>query len=206
MELQTYQKVLVLHDNPMEWATSLTLGEERIIIYPKEKSDLSIDEAREIISESYIASKDTKNLVIATQKFGIEAQNALLKLIEEPPLNVRIIVVAPAKSSLLTTIRSRLPLINLKTKPTRPSSLTLDLHNIKLSDVYQFIKSCENISKNDAKERLHQLCYTIMQDFPHSQHWGYLIERAWKLIELNAKSSIVFTHLLLHYALTRKSS
>lgn len=42
------------------------------------------------------------------------AQNALLKTIEEPPINTQIILVTPTPQKLLSTIRSRCQIISLK--------------------------------------------------------------------------------------------
>ena len=53
-----------------------------------ESVELKIDEARKIIDEAYVAEREDKIIVIAATKFGEEAQNALLKILEEPPKNV----------------------------------------------------------------------------------------------------------------------
>lgn len=49
-------------------------------------------------------------LVIYASRIGVEAQNALLKLLEEPPGRSRLVLVVPRITMLLPTVRSRLQL------------------------------------------------------------------------------------------------
>ena len=72
--------------------------------------ELSIEISREIIDESYIAADGEKIILIAANAFNIYAQNALLKILEEPPKQVYFILFAKMKSQLLPTIRSRMPI------------------------------------------------------------------------------------------------
>lgn len=66
-----------------------------------------------------------------------EAQNALLKVLEEPPLNIIFILISTSKSSLLPTIISRLPLKYLETKMDIPLC-ELDIVTLDLKQVYAF--------------------------------------------------------------------
>jgi len=74
------------------------------------KDELKIEDVREIEKLAYISEKNKKLIVIAAEKFNIFAQNALLKLIEEPPKNVDFLIVTKSKYSLLDTILSRVAL------------------------------------------------------------------------------------------------
>ena len=47
-----------------------------------------MENAKEIINEAYIAEIREKIIVIIAHKFGIDPQNALLKILEEPPRNI----------------------------------------------------------------------------------------------------------------------
>lgn len=51
-----------------------------------------------------------RTLVIYANRIGVEAQNALLKLLEDPPGRSRFILVIPNITMLLPTVRSRLQL------------------------------------------------------------------------------------------------
>ncbi len=74
------------------------------------RDELKIEDVREIEKLAYIAEKNKKLIVIAAEKFNVFAQNALLKLIEEPPKGVEFLIVTKSKYSLLDTILSRVQL------------------------------------------------------------------------------------------------
>lgn len=101
--------------------------------------ELSIELAREIIDESYIASSGYKFVLIAANSFNVYAQNALLKILEEPPSQVCFILFARMKSQLLPTIRSRMPIIN-QLKKEKLSPFSLSIRTLALRDIYPFLK------------------------------------------------------------------
>jgi len=72
--------------------------------------NLGIDEARFLVKESSKTSlgSNLHQFVIVTQGLTHEAQNALLKLFEEPPKNTVFYLVVPHESILIPTLRSRL--------------------------------------------------------------------------------------------------
>ena len=114
----------ILIDNDLSLAISnLNLNEldSRVFL----RDDFGINDAKDVISESYISSQKLKTIIIAANKFNIYAQNALLKIFEEPPKNIRFIIIAKSKSSLLPTILSRMAIIkNKKTITINPYSQT----------------------------------------------------------------------------------
>ncbi len=71
---------------------------------------LSIAIVRELIASAYVKpfEKPTKTIVLEVGQIAPEAQQALLKVLEEPPLTTRFILVLPSFDSLLATLRSRL--------------------------------------------------------------------------------------------------
>ena len=70
----------------------------------------SIDDARELTRSSQLQAFEgnTRVFVIITNDIALEAQNALLKLLEEPPLHAQFYVVLKRTAFLLPTLRSRL--------------------------------------------------------------------------------------------------
>jgi len=68
-------------------------------------------------------------LITEAEKLTIPAQNALLKILEEPPARTLIILLAPQKEALLPTIISRCQLIHLNQKP----QLEIDQDFLRLS-------------------------------------------------------------------------
>lgn len=70
----------------------------------------SIDDARELTRSSQLQAfeGDIRVFVIITNDIALEAQNALLKLFEEPPLHAQFYLVLKKTALLLPTLRSRL--------------------------------------------------------------------------------------------------
>lgn len=70
----------------------------------------SIGEVRELITTAYGRPLElpTRTIVVRAYDIGIEAQHALLKILEEPPETTRIILVLKQGSILLPTLLSRL--------------------------------------------------------------------------------------------------
>lgn len=70
---------------------------------------LSVEDTRRILDVAYqSASGEHKVIVLYANRLFHEAQNALLKVMEEPPDGVVLIMGVPSKGVLLPTLRSRL--------------------------------------------------------------------------------------------------
>lgn len=90
-----------------------------IITYsPSNKSNtVSVDDIRALISDAYVKpnESDYKLLIVEQCKnMRSEAQNALLKILEEPPEYAIIILCTETKSTFLETVLSRSVVITLK--------------------------------------------------------------------------------------------
>lgn len=69
----------------------------------------SVDDARRVIRlADQAALGDAKLIVVAAERLFHEAQNALLKLFEEPPPATTLVLVVPSAGILLNTLRSRM--------------------------------------------------------------------------------------------------
>lgn len=86
---------------------------------PDKSQSLGIEAVREL--EHFLSLKVPRAaqfnravLISSADKLTIEAQNALLKTLEEPAANSVLILTADNEHSLLPTVRSRLQIINLK--------------------------------------------------------------------------------------------
>jgi len=73
---------------------------------------LSVDDARELgrLAANAPVAGEKKAFVISATRIFHEAQNALLKLFEEPPAGTHLYLVVPQEGMLLPTLRSRLVL------------------------------------------------------------------------------------------------
>jgi DNA polymerase III delta prime subunit len=83
----------------------------------------SVDDARRVLDVAASAPfvGDYKVIIIAASRAYHEAQNALLKLFEEPPRETYIFLILPTLGGLLPTLRSRVQILNDGfTKPIIP--------------------------------------------------------------------------------------
>ena len=94
------------------------IGKENVdaIHYRNKKASIGVSEVRDIIEEVYKRpyEGDKKVIVIYdAEKLTVQAQNALLKTIEEPPNGVYILLLTTNLESLLDTIKSRCQIYKL---------------------------------------------------------------------------------------------
>ena len=82
---------------------------ERFVKIIKEDAFL-VEDAKLAIEKAYMASEETTVIILAAKIFSPIVQNKLLKVIEEPPPKKEFIILTPSKSTILDTIRSRLPI------------------------------------------------------------------------------------------------
>lgn len=127
-----------------------------------EKEDFKIDDAKEVIAQSYLATPREKLIIMNANKYNIAAQNALLKITEEPPQNVKFILIAKNKNAFLPTILSRLRLIY---HPHRSeiAPFVLNVAKLNLGDIYAFCKENDkNIhTKEEIKLRIQSLLHAL---------------------------------------------
>ena len=84
---------------------------------PEKKKSIGVDKVREMKLAAYIKPNDLdfKCFIIRhADTLTVQAQNALLKLIEEPPRNVYIFLLCENVATLLPTIRSRAPILRMQ--------------------------------------------------------------------------------------------
>lgn len=77
-------------------------------LYVREYAHFGVDEARELRERAASrALGDRRAFVLAMPGMTSEAQNALLKTLEEPPADAHFFFILPAPDTLLPTLRSR---------------------------------------------------------------------------------------------------
>ncbi len=86
---------------------------------------LSVDDARRMtaIASQAPLSGDTKALIIAASRAYHEAQNALLKVFEEPVPGTLLYLVLPSLGALLPTLRSRVQVLSLAKNSQKKTAL-----------------------------------------------------------------------------------
>ena len=167
------------------------------VIKNEEKDEFQIEQANKTLKEAYIASNETKYLFLCGATFRVEAQNALLKILEEPPKNIVFILLVSSKNSLLPTIYSRLPYKNLK-KVVEKDDIELNIKKLDLKDIYTFIKNNQKITKDEAINIVETiLIKSNKENIKLNQKELDIFFKSIKLLELNSKPTTVLTYLLL---------
>ncbi|CAM3911236.1 DNA polymerase III subunit delta' [Arcobacter cloacae] len=170
------------------------------IIKNEEKDEFLIAQATQAIKEAYIATNSKKYLFLCGTTFRKEAQNSLLKVLEEPPRNIVFIIITNSKTAILPTIYSRLPYKYLK-KSVVKNEIPLNISKLDLKDIYNFLKDNQKISKNEAKDIVEAILLKVnSQKIKLSQKELDFFSKSIKLLELNSRPINVLTTLLLSIA------
>lgn len=95
-----------------KWLANQLDSEYIVVESSKDKSAITIDQIRELYN--FTRTGNALAVIIKdAQELGSEAQNAFLKLLEEPPKNTTFILTALRPELLLSTIRSRVQHIEI---------------------------------------------------------------------------------------------
>lgn len=79
-------------------------------VYPKNNEKMLVADSNDIVAEAYIKPVNMQNKIFIINNLDVsteEAQNKLLKVLEEPPKNVYFLIGATNETRVLPTIRSR---------------------------------------------------------------------------------------------------
>lgn len=165
--------------------------------------DFLLENAKEVAAEAYIAESEPKLLVLGAKNFRVEAQNSLLKIIEEPPKNIFFIIACKSKNMLLPTVRSRLVTENRLIKKQREKT-GLDYKRLELKEICAFIdeksalERSEKFDKNNLKELIAAIVLeATAQGVKFSAEELEYFFKAVRLAELNTKTHALLTPILL---------
>jgi DNA polymerase-3 subunit delta' len=164
------------------------------------RDDFKIEDAKEVISEAYKSEEKTKTLILGAKSFTVPAQNALLKILEEPPRNIVFILIAPNKSTFLPTVRSRLSLTQEYTQRIH-EALPITLKTLDLSGLFTFVKEHDRLKKHDAKALIEQLMHQAIhiEKLPLTTAQLEGFDKALRLIELNSRLQSVLVMVLMNF-------
>jgi len=99
-----------------------------------EKGVITVDVIRRLYSTTKTIETGTRIIVIDyVERMGVQAQNAFLKLLEEPGLNTHFMLLSHNPSKLLPTIRSRVQTVEVKPITAQQSAELLD--ELRVSDI-----------------------------------------------------------------------
>lgn len=139
-------------DYCLEYCAKLKVDKFDVTLIEKETSgksvlSIGIDDIKSIHKKIFLKPlrSETKAIIIEeADLLTIEAQNALLKVLEEPPVQTIILLCVESKDSLLPTILSRCKIIEIPNE------------SVSLSDneINEYVEFINNLNSMKAGERL----------------------------------------------------
>lgn len=140
-----------------------TYGSEGLRIF--EQEELKIDDVHAIIQEAHIATNSDKIIAIFAQNYNHFAQNALLKVLEEPPSHIIFKIHINARNKLIPTIFSRLVVFN-KSKKNHVKPLNLDIKRLTVPMVYEYVCELErdNVGYEQGRNILTQILDCMIEN------------------------------------------
>ena len=173
--------------------------------YVTQKVSFSVLDAKLAIEKAYMASSEPTVILLADKAFSPLVQNKLLKIIEEPPQNKIFILVTESKSTVLDTIKSRLPITMLDEKNDE-EALGLDVGQLSLSSVYDFVQEHK---RTDAKA-MTLLVERIVKEAIASQKYNLdektltLFSNSYMALDMGSPPQFVLNALLLKLLARKK--
>lgn len=164
------------------------------------RDDFKIEDAKEVIAEAYKSEERLKALVLGAKSFTVPAQNALLKILEEPPSNIVFVLIAPNKSTFLPTVRSRLLLMK-EELPKEHEPVAIDLGRLDLNGLFTFVRENDRLKKHEAKALIERLYYHAVRierltlTTPQIESF----EKGMRLLELNGRVQSVLVMILMNF-------
>jgi len=170
------------------------------------KTNFKIEQANEVIKEANISTKDFKYIVLSAQKYEIQAQNSILKILEEPPKNIVFIIITNLKTALLPTVLSRLPVVYDKTKQNK-TNIKQNIHRMDIQQIYSFLEKNRRATKEQAKEVITNSLFEIKSDLMYQTNSLLdIFEKSLKLLELNSRPINILTLFCLSLFMEKKSA
>jgi len=163
-----------------------------------QSEDFLLEDAKSVVKEAYVAESKKKIIILGAKTYNIYAQNSLLKILEEPPRNIIFILVCESKNVFLPTIRSRLLLKELDFSEDKVV-VELNLSNLDLKDIYDFVQKNSRIKKNELKSLMQAIITEAIMKYHISFKAKELehFERLLQLSDLNSRPTNILISLLL---------
>ena len=155
---------IIITQNPKEVLLELEQARtiEQFTIIDSQEQEFLVEHAQEAIAKAYVSSEITEYIILIAPRFSVIAQNRLLKILEEPPKNKEFILITSSKSSILETIKSRMPIRVLKDSKEK-KNFDLDIENLSLDRVYKFVQDNSRISATECKSVVEKISLLAMK-------------------------------------------
>ena len=170
-----------------------------------EKETFSVVDAKLAIEKAYMASEEITIIILAAKTFSPLVQNKLLKVIEEPPKNKEFIILCESKSTILDTIKSRLPILVLS-EMKEEEALGLDLNQLSLASVYEFIQTHKRTDAKAMKPLIERISKEAIrsEDYNLDEKTLTLFSNAFIALDVGSPPQFVLNTLLLKLLARKK--
>ena len=131
-----------------------------------EGSTIKINQIRQMqskVQEKPIISKRKVYIIDNSDKMTVEAQNCLLKTLEEPPEFVTIVLIATNENEMLSTIKSRCMILHFEQISNDEMKKYCEANNIEITEsklaIFQgsIAKALELKDKNDTYQKINKI-------------------------------------------------
>ena len=135
------------------------------------RPELKVDQIRDVVADAYVMPSEAQRKVYVfhpADLMNLSAQNALLKLLEEPPRSAAFVLSAERAEALLPTVRSRCELLREQgdTEQTVPKELLTEaetyLRAVASDDRLARLRWCRS-HENDEPESVRQLLCAVLR-------------------------------------------
>ncbi|MCK4441613.1 MAG: DNA polymerase III subunit delta' [Sulfurovaceae bacterium] len=172
--------------------------DELFTIIDTGSKEFILEHATEAIEKAFVATDVNNYIILIAPRFSDISQNRLLKIIEEPPKNKYFILITESKSSILPTIKSRLPITVLH-ENKNDEVFKLDIDNLNLAKVYAFVQENNRISSVECRLLVEEIAKKVM----HSQRYNIdesllkVFDYSIKALEVGSPTSFILNTVLL---------
>lgn len=181
---------IIITQNPDEYINELKQSVKICKIYKDD--EFLLDDAKSIMQNAYLIEEYDKYFVLSYKDYSIQAQNYMLKLLEEPPAKVYFKILVSSKNILLPTIKSRL--ISRKLDSYKNDfEIKIDLKNMNYLDIANYNIDKANLS--DFISALIKQCYK--SNIKLSKDLLEEFYKCYELSKVNSNPKIITSRLLL---------
>ncbi len=157
-----------------------------------------VDNAKQTIAKAYVASDVLNYIILISPSFSEIVQNRLLKILEEPPKNKAFIIITESKSAILDTIKSRMPITILQ-EDKLEDNLNLDIDNLNLAKVYEFVQENKRISSVECQKLVETISTLAMKSGRYNLDEATLkvFSNSIKALDMGSPTSFILNTVLL---------
>lgn len=169
-----------------------------LLIYETDEKNFKVELAREIIEKSSIRSSFDFNIIVIKEidEMTIQASNSLLKLFEDIPDRLIIILTTYAKENILETIRSRVLFFwNNEKKIFIEDSIKIlinDYYNWKIWWLLSYL-----INDKISKDQYIWMLWYILENFSDKVNITKTLDAIWNINSTNANAKYIFDEIIL---------